>query len=142
MRITARDGKRLLTALIIAGFIYLIVSTTISGMRASHEREANKEVQRWLGLAREDVKPNWTEDDAVSWFEQHGFEPIRKKQGVRIVIGKSKGQFPLVDAYRPIEGGGLVAKRYWVRIAFFFDEENKFRSVEGTAWPFDPAEHP
>jgi hypothetical protein len=138
MRITARNGKRLLAALIITG---LIVYVTISGMRTSHEKQADKEVQRWLTLAREDAKPNWTEDDTVSWFEQHGFDPIRKKQGVRIIIGKSKGQFPLVDAYRPIEGGGLVAKRYWVRIAFFFDEEHKFRSVEGTAWPFDPEEH-
>jgi hypothetical protein len=137
MRITARNGKGLLAALMITG---LIVYLTISGMRTSHEKQADKEVQRWLRLAREDAKPNWTEDDAVSWFEQHSFEPIRKKQGIHIVIGKSKGQFPLVDGFRPIEGGGMVAKRFWVRIAFFFDEEGKLRSVEGTAWPFDPEE--
>jgi hypothetical protein len=107
-------------------------------MRASHEKEANEEAQRWLKQARQDAKPSCTDDDALAWLQQHGFEYIRKEQGIHIVIGKSKERFPVVNGYRPIEGGGVIAKRYWARLAFFFDKEHKFRSVEATAWPFEP----
>ncbi len=138
MTVTAWKRKWWLIVLITVGTFCLIVLMIISAMRASHEKEANEEAQRWLKQARQDAKPSWTEDDALAWFEQNGFACIGKEQGLHIVIGKSKERFPVVNGYRPIEAGGVIAKRYWVRLAFFFDKEHKFRSVEATAWPFEP----
>jgi len=106
MTVTAWKRKWWLIVLITVGAFCLIVLMIISAMRASHEKEANEEAQRWLKQARQDAKPSCTEDDALAWLQEHGFEYIRKEQGIHIVIGKSKERFPVVNGYRPIEGGG------------------------------------
>jgi hypothetical protein len=142
MTTPTRKRKRWLIPLIVLGTIYVVVSSTIATIKTYHERRAEQEAKRWLIQAEQDAELSWTEDDAVSWLHQHGFENVSKGEGVSSAVGRPDEHFFSVIGWRQFEKGGVIVRPSSVYVEFYFDMNHGFMRVRSKAWPFEPPEKP
>jgi len=138
MTSTAPTSRWWLKPLIALGIVYLVVSITISSIKTYHEVRVEHEAKRWLEQAQKDIKPSWTEDDAVSWLHENGFDEVLKGEGVHSAVGKPDEHYFAVIGYLLIEKGGVIVSPSSIYLEFFFDIDHKFLRVKSKTWPFEP----
>jgi hypothetical protein len=102
----------------------------LSAVRFCYECGAEARAKEWLAQAQTDARTTWTEDDAVNWLRNHGFNAYRGEAG-------SSGPGYVVNGGRQIEKGGIIVRPASVIVTFTFGLDHRYIRVEYEVWPFE-----
>ena len=87
--------------------------------------------EQWRQQAEQAVTPTWTEDDALTWLRQQGYEPLWQGSWEHQALGKADEHGFLVGGgYQTAEGNWLLPPVAF-NVTFRFDLDHRPVRVDG-----------
>jgi hypothetical protein len=96
------------------------------------------QAEQWRLRAEQATAPTWTEDDALLWLRQQGFDVLRRGEYEQSAVGQADEHGFLVVGGLYLDDGNFVFRPAWLDLAFLFDRDHRFRRVEARVWSHRP----